>query len=100
MFLRNHSAEARSELLQTTAARLSEMAAEVDRMALLFDDTGSNCEACGSVHYHNWPQRQFRSRVAGAADRMRELAETVRRRSHDPDFLDPPMTTSKQREAS
>lgn len=86
-FTTNPLKQVRTEQFQTAAARLNEIAAEIDRMALLLDETAVNCEACGSAHYNNWPQRQLRSRVTGAADRLREIGGVFRQRANDAEFL-------------
>lgn len=86
-FIPDHLRRQRTEQFQSAGVRLTEMANEVDRLAMLLDESAINCESCGSTHYVNWPQRQLRARVTGAADRLREIGEVYKRRANDSDFL-------------
>lgn len=86
-YVTNAVRQQRVDQFQQAGVRLGEIAAEVDRMALLLDESAVACDGCGSTHYNNWPQRQLRARVTGAADRLREIGETFRRRANDSEFL-------------
>lgn len=72
---------------QRTALRFGEIAVEIEALGSVLDDSAKTCDGCGSTHYNNWPQRQLRARVMGAAERMRELADVFRRRANDDTFL-------------
>lgn len=77
----------KSAQFKAAAIRLGEIAAEVDGMALIFDETGHRCDCCGANRLHNFPQYQVRTRVSGAATRLREISETLQRRAQDDEFL-------------
>jgi hypothetical protein len=77
----------RVEQFQEAAREARRCALRIDEIASLLDDRSETCECCTSVRYLNWPQRQFRSRVTGAAERLREIADVFERRAQDNDFL-------------
>jgi len=74
-------------MIERHAARLNELAFEIERMAQDFDNSGTQCKCCEAVRYHNWPQKQLRDRIEGAAQRLGEIADVLRRRKNDPVFL-------------
>ena len=69
-----------------TAARLRELALEVDKCKDVFDLSHEDCEACDRRHYLQWRQKQVYDRVLGAAQRLVELANLLERRNDDPEF--------------
>jgi hypothetical protein len=66
---------------------LSVMATQLQVIAEDFDKSGFACEHCKAIRYHNFPQKQMRERVEGAAERLTEILTTLRRRKDDPMFL-------------
>ena len=74
-------------MIERHAIRLREMAVELERMAQDFDDSSFACDCCEARRYNNFPQKQLRERVEGAAVRLTEIADTLKRRKHDPVFL-------------
>ena len=83
----NPARQAMTERFRAIAIAFNRMASEVEIAALSLDDSAVNCSSCGSTHYNNWAQRQLRSRVTGAAERLREIAAEFQRRSTDDEFL-------------
>ena len=79
--------QAATERFRAMAMRFEEIALEVEKASQEFDDSGAACTSCGSTHYNNWPQRQLRARVNGAAERLREIGSELKRRATDEDFL-------------
>lgn len=80
----------RSDALARAAVRFREIAAEVSKLSLILDNSAEVCECCSTTRYRNFPQRQLRARVDGAAERLTEIADTLQRRSRDPEFLEWP----------
>jgi len=77
----------RTSEFRSAAIQFREIALQVDRLAQLFDDSAALCPGCGSTTYLFWAQRQLRARVTGVSERLREIADTVERRSRDVDFV-------------
>lgn len=79
--------------MMTTAdlLRHADMLAVMNRQLLQvaqdFDKTGSVCECCSAVRYKNFPQKQMRERIEGAAQRLEEIVGVLLRRKEDPVFL-------------
>lgn len=69
-----------------TVTRLRELAEEVDALKSVFDLEGATCTSCGSFRYELFPQKMVFDRVVGAAERLRQIAETLDRRQNDNDF--------------
>lgn len=69
------------------ADELAVMAQRVQEIAERFDVGARECPCCTTVRYRNFPQKNVRDRVIGVAERLTELAGTLRRRSNDRDFL-------------
>lgn len=84
------------EQFQEAAREARRVAIRVDELALLLNESGENCDCCGSTRYFNWPQRQLRARVAGTSERLREIADVFERRANDNEFLNgTPAPTAK-----
>lgn len=69
------------------AIKLRRLATEVDEIGVLLDDDGIACDACGTLRYGNWPQKQLKDRVMGASQRLREITDVFGRRHNDKAFL-------------
>ena len=91
--------QARTQRFRHMANQFHDLARQVLMLADLFDDSASNCRGCGSAVYHNWPQRQMRARVTGAAERLREISVEIRRSATDDQFIgndECPVTMAEQ----
>src|SRR5689334_23343948 len=65
--------QTKTEKLRAAAVRLRAMALDLqEHVVPLLDDGGSKCDCCGAMRYRNFPQKNARERVVGAAVRLDE----------------------------
>ena len=74
------------ERYRVLAAEAEQIASRVQEMADEMDDRAATCSCCGTVRYLNFAQHQMRQRINGAAERLREIGNSLRQRATDPDF--------------
>lgn len=79
----------RADQFVGAAHKLQALAVAVDDVAAILDESADTCPGCGTARYRNFPQKQLRDRVAGAATRLREAADVFARRAHDDGFNQP-----------
>lgn len=78
----------RADRLRQAASNFLQTAEWVEKQGNLLDDGGVECGCCGTFRYRSFPQHIFKQKILGAADRLRELANTLARRADDPEFED------------
>lgn len=69
--------------LLARADMLVAMSKQILEISQDFDNSGTACECCSAFRYKNFPQKMMRDRIVGAAERLIEIAGTLRRRQQD-----------------
>ena len=82
---KGHKVDTNAILKHADAMRV--MAAQLEQIAEDFDKSGVQCNCCKAFRYNNFPQRQLREKIEGAAERLAEIVATLQRRRDDPIFI-------------